>query len=668
MTRWIPWLLLFLIPCLRFPGALPGPAVVSADDHLSVHHVFQEEAGGRVRHPQLSDPALQFSALRLRVVESLKRASPPLWNPDIWAGAPLLGDGQSSVGSPTTWTRLILPEDLAQDLSVAWVMLWMGVGTALLTGRLGAGPWGACAAGIAAMTGPYTQVWLLHPHAATFAWVPWVILCIERRAPLALAICTAGLLMGGHPETAAHCGAWAALWAIARGQWRTAALGLPIGALLAAPIILPLLEEILRSASLASHGGNRIAASQLLDLLWPGWHGHPALETWSGQGIWSDGRLHPGLGIMGLALLATVRRRRLSRGLMMAWAACIIVACLGLPGPANHARLGSMGAWFVTVAGGLGLSSLSARWRPAMTGVVIGTSLWACWPDQGSIAPTQHAPPAAPWAEALSDHLGCQRPEPQGCGRVVGLGWAIQPNTGAHAGIRDIRGYDLPVSWTTERMQRLFRAQPQRPWFQIDTAPSPDLLRFFAVRALASPSALPGRPVLDLGESPLAVHAVSGPAPRAWLATGARPSPDGDQAARQLAENPDPGAPPIVQLPGDWPAQGRTLPASVVQDSPERVVIEADTSVPAILILADAWHPGWTAHQQDGEVLPVLQVGGVIRGVALPAGNHRITFDYSPAGWRWGTRLAGVGLFLMLLIALRRRRRAHTSDMARHSA
>ncbi|MCK6519404.1 hypothetical protein L6R46_30600 [Myxococcota bacterium] len=38
------------------PQLLLGP--VSADDHLSVHHAFQSEPGGRVRHPQLSDPAV----------------------------------------------------------------------------------------------------------------------------------------------------------------------------------------------------------------------------------------------------------------------------------------------------------------------------------------------------------------------------------------------------------------------------------------------------------------------------------------------------------------------------------------------------------------------------------------------------------------------------------
>ncbi len=59
MRAWTPILLIFLVPTLLFLGAIPGPDVVSADDHLSVHHAFQEEAGGEVWNPHLSDPALQ---------------------------------------------------------------------------------------------------------------------------------------------------------------------------------------------------------------------------------------------------------------------------------------------------------------------------------------------------------------------------------------------------------------------------------------------------------------------------------------------------------------------------------------------------------------------------------------------------------------------------------
>ena len=81
------WLLigLLLLPLLYFPGVVLRGEVVSAQDHLSVHAVFQEEAGGEVAHPALSDPAVQFTAINQRVLDSWRSGNAPLWNPDIYA-------------------------------------------------------------------------------------------------------------------------------------------------------------------------------------------------------------------------------------------------------------------------------------------------------------------------------------------------------------------------------------------------------------------------------------------------------------------------------------------------------------------------------------------------------------------------------------------------------
>ena len=114
---------ILLCPLLLFSGVLLRGEVISADDHLSVHPLFQEEAGGSVFNPSMSDPAIQFSALRLRVVDSLANFRAPLWNPDIYGGAPLMGDGQSMVGSPVTWFHVVLPEDAAQNAGVWWLSL-----------------------------------------------------------------------------------------------------------------------------------------------------------------------------------------------------------------------------------------------------------------------------------------------------------------------------------------------------------------------------------------------------------------------------------------------------------------------------------------------------------------------------------------------------------------
>ena len=235
MQRWWPLLLLMLVLPLRFPGALPGPRVVSADDHLTVHHAFQDaDAGGTVHHPHLSDPALQFKALQRRTVASLRRGEAPLWNPDLYAGAPLLADGQSSPPrlSPL---RALLPEDLAQDLGE------LGPKDGPARRRPGRRPLGAAVGGVVAMLGPY-------PRSGCFTPRRDLLPCPRRRAPerlaAAVAVAAAG---GGHwarsPRGSLPCAVAAppAQPRPPRAWWRL---------LLASPVLALLAEQAGRSSTL----------------------------------------------------------------------------------------------------------------------------------------------------------------------------------------------------------------------------------------------------------------------------------------------------------------------------------------------------------------------------------------------------------------------------------
>ncbi len=595
MRRWLPILFVLLAPCLLFPGALPGPRVVSADDHLSVHHAFQQVAGGHVRHPALSDPALQFAGLRARVVEALRSGEAPLWNPDLYGGAPLLADMQSMVGSPVTWLHALVPwPDVAQDLGVWWVLAWTGVGAFLLARALHLARWPSAVAGVGASTGPYVMVWLLHPHAATFAWVPWLLWAVERRSVPAIALTAAGLVGGGHPETAAYGLGMALCWSVARrrGASRTIA-GLALGGLISAPLWVPFLEQLERSATLAAHGGNRLAPAQLLDLVWPGWWGHPAAEGYTGSGVWADGVLHPGLGVLVFAALGA----RPSRGLWMAWAACVGVALVGLP-VLNTARLGSVGALLLALAAAHG----AARWRhagPAL--LVLATAAWARHDDQAGLDPAQHAPEPAPWVDVLRATAAE--------GRVLGLGWALQPNTGSLVGLRDMRGYDLPVSRDTEALMARFDPVLERPWFQVATVPDLRLLQAWDVRALVAPEpldAVPSGLTAVAVDAPLAIYAV------------------------------DPG-------PGFAHVQGRRATWS---RSAGTITIEVPAS--GRLEVAEAWAPGWTADR------PVRAFEGRMT-LDVEAGEQ-VVLRYRPAGWLWGTRLGGLGWLTLIGLVARERR------------
>jgi len=640
LPRWLPQVLLvLLVPCVLFPGALPGTRVVSADDHLSVHHAFQTTAAGDVVHPQLSDPAVQFKALRDRVVADLSQAKAPLWNPDIYAGAPLLADGQSRVFSPVTWAHLVLPDDMAQDLGVYWMLTWTGLGTLLLLYLFGLGRWAALVGALGAMTGPYLHVWLLHPHASTYVWIPWVLAGVEslRRSdrPILLALAVVGLLGGGHPETAAHGLLFGVAWAAWRVRRSAVLWGMGVGALLAAPAWLPLLEQIGRSATLGAHGGNRLFLSQLFDLIWPGWHGHPAGAGYTGPGVWGDGVLHPGLVCLGLALLAWKTR---GRPILLAWGVCVVFSVVGLPGPVNHARLGGMGALAAALAAAFGVGRLSTRWVPAVALGVLATGAWARHLDQGMLEPSRHSPEPAAWTQRLAETVGD--------GRVVGLDWALQPNTGSLAGLADVRGYDLPVSKDTERFMSRLDPALVRPWFRVaQLSPSnTPLLEIAGVRAVLSTEPLEGRVPMDLGEAPLWVYGLDGSSPRAWLAGSATPAQTPEQALSDLLAATDPRAsPPVEGLkralagPGGWtPLTVDTLPGG-------EVLVPVSVADESLLVLADAWAPGWLA-EVDGAEREVLRVGGLFRGVVLGPSDQEVVFRYRPWGWVWGLRLGLLGL------------------------
>jgi uncharacterized membrane protein YfhO len=40
-------------------------------------------------------------------------------------------------------------------------------------------------------------------------------------------------------------------------------------------------------------------------------------------------------------------------------------------------------------------------------------------------------------------------------------------------------------------------------------------------------------------------------------------------------------------------------------------------------------YPGWRA-TVDGVSAPILQTDGILRGLALPSGEHEVAFDYRP--------------------------------------
>ena len=80
-------------------------------------------------------------------------------------------------------------------------------------------------------------------------------------------------------------------------------------------------------------------------------------------------------------------------------------------------------------------------------------------------------------------------------------------------------------------------------------------------------------------------------------------------------------------------------------------------------MLSDSSYPGWQV-TVDGEPREILATNHLFRGVAVPAGAHRIVFSYRPWWLSAGFAAALVGLLALVGLAMRgaSTRGRHASD------
>jgi hypothetical protein len=138
---------------------------------------------------------------------------------------------------------------------------------------------------------------------------------------------------------------------------------------------------------------------------------------------------------------------------------------------------------------------------------------------------------------------------------------------------------------------------------------------------------------------------------RVWIVHGVQPAQDADASLRFLADSSfDPKQTVVVE--GDFPsappgAARAGEGVSVKEFDPERIRLEADLTEPGMLVLADAFYPGWRA-TVDGVQVPILRSNLMFRAVALEPGRHEVSFSYQPTSWRWGV-LASAMTFVLLM-------------------
>lgn len=89
---------------------------------------------------------------------------------------------------------------------------------------------------------------------------------------------------------------------------------------------------------------------------------------------------------------------------------------------------------------------------------------------------------------------------------------------------------------------------------------------------------------------------------------------------------------------------------------PEQAWLSVSTGEPGLLVLSDAYYPGWTA-TIDGNEAEILQVNGLFRGLFVPAGQHEVRFEFAPSAFANGRLVSAAALMIWVILVWMARRR-----------
>jgi len=126
-------------------------------------------------------------------VQVVSGGAPPLWNPFISFGLPLLADPSCQVLYPFTWLNLLTLPSNYYKVYVLFHVTAAGVGLYLLSRSWGLSRSSAFVGGaVWIASGPFLVVVSHYHHFAGMAWIPWVLLALE----VALRSRTVGAALG----------------------------------------------------------------------------------------------------------------------------------------------------------------------------------------------------------------------------------------------------------------------------------------------------------------------------------------------------------------------------------------------------------------------------------------------------------------------------------------
>jgi hypothetical protein len=303
------------------------------------------------------DLHLDWYPRQVAIKTALLSGAWPVWDRSIGFGQPLLADPGAEVLYPVAWLSLALPLPVAYTVFVLVHLLVAAVGAARVARAIGAGRIGAPLAALAfVLGGPLQSALNLWHHFAACAWMPWVLLAVDRvvrrpsvRGTLVLAVVAALQGLAGSADVCVMTGALAVGWTVFRLRERRRrprllravgglAASVTLATALTAGLWLPAADVVSRSARRALPEDIRAAwsvpAPGLLRLLVPLDPGRVPFDEATWQSLYDRAEppflasLDRGLPVLGLALAAPLdaRRRRWALALLVGVLVCLAVA------------------------------------------------------------------------------------------------------------------------------------------------------------------------------------------------------------------------------------------------------------------------------------------------------------------------------------------------------
>ena len=99
------------------------------------------------------------------------------------------------------------------------------------------------------------------------------------------------------------------------------------------------------------------------------------------------------------------------------------------------------------------------------------------------------------------------------------------------------------------------------------------------------------------------------------------------------------------------------------EETTQRLLLRVEADRPTVVVVRDAWAPGWRA-SVNGREAPVLRADGRHRAVPIPGGTSEVLLEYRPPGLRAGLVVAGLTALAMTGLWISRARPSEPASTA----